>query len=302
MAAKIPSQFGALDDAAFADGNALDAGMLDAIYQAANRLIAAPAQMFSFSIPLREQPTYGEVQDYRAFENTVGTQWTVIIPPFQVAKKPDATFGSFRTSQTLAAGSIDIQINTLATPFDERTNARDNLVTITSTSQSTSSFSGIPLIQGPNEIIEIWGRARTNGNAGTVQYTGGSLTTAEIIGMTRDAIVCQGAGGTGLLWNQSGVDGVETFASAGYSVAIFSPDGTLYGSYQILTVLSRNAQNGGGSTYTPRILTLAGANFDEYLIRRVSNARAGALWTVEIVTGTRFVLEAFAGATEEVSQ
>ena len=296
MTIDIPSAYPALDSNALIDFQPYDAQVLDGIRRAANRLAAMPAQAFSMVIPLKAQ-SVGENQAYRAHVKPLGAEWSLLIPPFRIRKKPGSPTMDFRLRYTLEGVGAEFQINTLAQRFESSSRARPGYnFDSTAGTGRTLGFDGVPVQPGEEEVVEVWTKTRGVA-AGSVLYTGGSSATAYITAVGPYNIVCRGGTAStfaDLDWVVGG-SGAANFSTAGYLAQVKSDLGAQFGLFRI-TGVGWAYFASGGTAYNARTLSVL-PRIDPaaaWAIQAVSNLSP---WTVTIVEGSTVTLEAFAGIT-----
>lgn len=197
---EIPSLYGALDSAAFADGEPSDAALLRPIVTGSNRAacIGAPIVQYIFDA----SSDLGESSGRCLFWGL--PYWFQIAPgPIRRVKMPGLTKGKVFVNFTLRNGEVcHLQVHTSVMPFDPSRQAGDpNVLTLTGTgSEAWAELADIPIQRGDTDHVTFWLRGVPTATAGSVaNHAGGTGLNTGSIDSAYDSTLNDSSGG----WNRS---------------------------------------------------------------------------------------------------
>lgn len=288
MAVSVPNFYGALDDAVFADGRAVDAFTLRAMANAANRLMGAKSQMFAWAKPTRVTTS---TPDYTTYEVPVDADWSPVVPPFYVRKKPGTTRADFYV-RCRATATTRLQIVTRGRPLQvSPVDGTAGVFTVTGgTSFGSVYVPPIPIDDGIDERISIWASAAVSGTTAT-SFLGGSSASGElrgVVGSGDGQLLLRGTGGAALNYAVTGTSGGD-FGRAGYSIDLFTPQGNRAARLRILGIVPYWADSTQRLVFTP---------LNREQIRSLNGRSSFGGWTYTITEGSIVSIQSFAGATE----
>ena len=204
---EIPAEFGALDSAAVADGDPIDAHVLRETARSANRLICLGEPLMNF---IWDASTDGSGDENPGAHIGFGLPyWFRVTPLIPREKMPGLTsaklFARFKARNTEV---LELQVETKRRPFNPSGNG--NVLTLTGTgSDAWADLSGVLIDEGPTEMVSVWMRGvgtGTTANTGTYG-TPNTGTVERVIG--DNSVEVDGAA-----WNSTG----STLATGGHFV------------------------------------------------------------------------------------
>lgn len=271
---EIAAEFGVLDSAGpnVADGGALDAHTLRTMAIQANRLTAQGHPLANMVWRENYNGNWDKSGWVYTFTSIAFPQWSPILPPIPVRKKPGLTRGMAKVRAVIpfrapsaGASTVHIKFETLGHPFSNST-SDESVISMTSNAATTGTLYGdastegvFDLLPTDEDLITIWMKADVNGDTGDTSAHGVPYT-GTITGATANAITVVPASltwkdFTGTSWAMAGhyVEFDSTVREGTPVVTGYSDDGGTFG----VLYLAPELKNPGalvGKTFTIRKL------------------------------------------------